>query len=298
MNRADAPTVSIGLPVFNGDPRLRAVLDALLSQTYRDFELIVSDNASSDNTADICLDYAKRDARIKYFRQAENIGAAANFRYVLERANGRYFMWAAADDLRSDDFLEKNLEFLEAHSEYLASTSPVRFENGEFDELAMGDASLEGPVPDRVIKFLRAWHANGRYYSLFRRTPLLEWDGYDDEYLGSDWSLIIFLATRGQFMRIGSGWVVLGTGGFSHGRDIFAVYRKGILCWVLPFHRLSRRAWRAARGASLPQRLLMAWRLVRLNRQAFVAQFRVRFRAAHSSARVTRPGQSPKNADV
>ena len=274
----DTPTATIGMPVFNGERTLRPALDAILSQTLCDFELIVSDNASTDGTAAICQEYAGMDARVRYIRQPRNIGAAANFRYVLEQARGRYFMWAAADDLRSNDFLAENVRFLDSHPSYVASTSPVRFEDGEFDVLAMGDGSLEGSVPERIVAFLRAWHANGRFYSVFRRDPLLEWQGFDDPYLGSDWSLILFLATRGKFKRIDRGWAALGKQGLSHSRDIFSIHRKGMLCWLLPFHRLSRFAWPLARGGTFRLRLHMAWRLVRLNRLAFVEQFRARRR--------------------
>ncbi len=90
--------VSIGMPVFNGEKYIRDALETLLSQSYRDFELIISDNASTDETAVICQQYAARDSRIRYIRQPQNIGVHANFGFVLEQARGKYFMWAAADD--------------------------------------------------------------------------------------------------------------------------------------------------------------------------------------------------------
>lgn len=92
------PTVSIGMPVYNGAEYIRETLDALLAQTFTDFELIISDNASTDETAEICREYAERDLRIVYIRQEGNIGARANFQLVLDKARGAYFMWAAADD--------------------------------------------------------------------------------------------------------------------------------------------------------------------------------------------------------
>lgn len=93
------PQVSIGMPVYNGEPFIREALDSLLAQTFTDFELIISDNASTDGTEAICRDYAAKDKRIRYVRQAENRGAAANFQFVLDEAVGEYFMWAAADDV-------------------------------------------------------------------------------------------------------------------------------------------------------------------------------------------------------
>jgi glycosyltransferase involved in cell wall biosynthesis len=99
------PKVSIGMPVFNGEPFIREALDSLLAQSFIDFELIISDNASTDGTAAICQDYAANDKRISYVRQSSNIGPLANFQYVLDRAVGDYFMWAAADDRWSQDWL-------------------------------------------------------------------------------------------------------------------------------------------------------------------------------------------------
>ena len=76
------PLISVGMPVYNGEAYLRDALDSLLSQTFRDFELIISDNASLDTTEAICREYAGSDSRIRYIRQTENLGAAANFQFV------------------------------------------------------------------------------------------------------------------------------------------------------------------------------------------------------------------------
>ena len=84
--RGISPQLTIGLPVFNGAATIRDALDALLGQTYRDFILIISDNRSGDGTAEICREYAARDARIRFIQQPENLGPAMNFRYVLFEA--------------------------------------------------------------------------------------------------------------------------------------------------------------------------------------------------------------------
>lgn len=101
-----APQVSIGLPVYNGHAYIHETLDSLLIQTYTDFELIISDNASTDDTGAICLDFAARDARIRYVRQTDNCGGQANFQFVLDLAVGEFFMWSAADDIHSPNWVE------------------------------------------------------------------------------------------------------------------------------------------------------------------------------------------------
>jgi|WetSurMetagenome_2_1015567.scaffolds.fasta_scaffold114711_3 glycosyltransferase involved in cell wall biosynthesis len=109
-NRKSPATISIGMPVYNGEKYIREALDTILGQTFTDFELIISDNASTDTTEMICRKYADADTRVRYQRQVQNIGAEANFKFVLEQACGEYFMWAAHDDQWSKNWLEQLLE--------------------------------------------------------------------------------------------------------------------------------------------------------------------------------------------
>jgi glycosyltransferase involved in cell wall biosynthesis len=113
MEKNDVPLVSIGLPVFNGEDFLRRALDTLLAQTFVNFELIISDNASTDKTEEICKEYAARDSRIRYIRQASNLGGLENFNFVLREAHSRYFMWAAVDDQWDPLFIQSLLRRLE-----------------------------------------------------------------------------------------------------------------------------------------------------------------------------------------
>ena len=107
MNVISTPRLSIGLPVYNGADYLAQSLDSLLGQTYEDFELILSSNASTDATDDICRAYAARDSRIRFFRQPTNIGAVPNHYFVFEQATGELFKWASGDDLYARDLLAR-----------------------------------------------------------------------------------------------------------------------------------------------------------------------------------------------
>ena len=107
------PKVSIGMPIYNGEHFLPQTLDSLLTQTYKDFELIISDNASSDRTQEICQHYAAQDSRVRYLRQSANLGASQNFNYVFEQASGEYFKWAAHDDLCAPEYLARCVEVLD-----------------------------------------------------------------------------------------------------------------------------------------------------------------------------------------
>lgn len=109
-NTADTeriPRLSIGMAVYNGEKYLAQSLDSLLAQTYRDFELIISDNASTDATEAICRRYAAADARVRYVRQPENCGSNENFNRAFRLGRGELFKWAAHDDLHDPTFLER-----------------------------------------------------------------------------------------------------------------------------------------------------------------------------------------------
>jgi glycosyltransferase involved in cell wall biosynthesis len=117
------PRLSIGFPVYNGEKFLSESLDALLGQTYEDFELIISDNASTDRTADICLRYAKEDSRIRYVRQPRNIGAAPNHNFLFQQSRGELFKWASADDLYARDLLERCVDALDKYPDAVLAHS-------------------------------------------------------------------------------------------------------------------------------------------------------------------------------
>jgi glycosyltransferase involved in cell wall biosynthesis len=108
-----APRVSIGLPVYNGKKYLAEAIESLLGQSFEDFELIISDNASTDETADICSQYAQQDRRVRYIRQPHNIGLSPNHNVVLDQARGEYFKWAASDDLYGRELVERCVDVLD-----------------------------------------------------------------------------------------------------------------------------------------------------------------------------------------
>ena len=121
-----APRVSVGMPVYNGERFLGEALDSLLSQTFKDFELVISDNASTDTTEEICREYARRDSRIRYFRSEENQGAAWNFNQVFALSSGAYFKWFAHDDVLAPSYLERCVELLDSSDPSVVLVYPQR----------------------------------------------------------------------------------------------------------------------------------------------------------------------------
>ena len=112
---------SVVVPVYNGARFLGEALDSILSQTFTDFELIICDNASTDDTESICQAYLERDKRLRYYRSAENIGAAGNWNRVFELSSGELFKWMADDDCHEPDFLARCVELLHAQAEIVVS---------------------------------------------------------------------------------------------------------------------------------------------------------------------------------
>lgn len=271
------PPVSIGLFIYNAATTLRTAIDSILSQSFEDFELVISDNASTDDTEKICREYAQRDPRVRYIRQQKNQGASRNLEIVFDEARGEYFMWAAHDDVRSPDYLELNLKFLQSHPDYVASTSPVMSEGNAPDPIGMADISLDqGAGEERFLACLETWRANGRFYSLFRREAIAGCKGLRTaDYVGSDIALILELAMKGKFKRLEQGYVVLGRHGVSGSGDLLRVFRKSIGHWLFPMHELGTVVWNRSANFSSWSRFRIAQLIVAMNLMTFLHQFKL-----------------------
>src|SRR5215510_13989836 len=157
------------MPVYNGAATIRAALDSLLAQTFRNFVLVVSDNNSNDSTEEICREYVSRDPRIRYIRQPKNLSPAKNFRFLLFEATTPFFMWATADDLWGPKFVEHTLNFLVSNPDYVCCQTRVAFttKQGE-SHFAMGTYPLTGTWLENAEAFLRNTACNSRFCVLFR----------------------------------------------------------------------------------------------------------------------------------
>ena len=266
--RNKIPLVSIGIPTYNRLDLLDEAIKCAVNQTYKNLEIIISDNASPGNEVEALVkSYMDNDKRIIFKKQFMNIGPGENFKYVLSKAKGDFFLLAADDDARSLDFVEKNLEFLRANHDFIASTSPTRFRDGEFDSKKMGVNSLEGNVEERILLFFNTWHANGRFSSLIRMSVMHK--AYDsDFFLGNDWSVIARLLVKGKFKLIDEGWVILGNDGMSH-NNIFRLFRSKSIEFILPFWVLTISLFKLLNSTSLKFKVKLLLRMIKLNFSAF-----------------------------
>ncbi len=204
------PLVSIGMPTYNGEKTIRIALDLLLAQDFKDFELIISDNASTDNTGNICQHYAARDPRIRYYRNEMNI-EGENFHRVLHLARGKYFMWAADDDLWEPSYVSCMVEVLDSNPD--AVLSFCRFDIIYADKRTLIEDNWSKIIGlGRFSRLLFSscslgkWAVNAHYiYGLYRKEILLNCGGMErrvDGSAGADVVTLFHLLYYGKFVRV------------------------------------------------------------------------------------------------
>jgi glycosyltransferase involved in cell wall biosynthesis len=198
------PPISIGIPVFNGERYLASAVEAFLGQTFSDFELIICDNASTDRTESIGRAFAARDRRVKYVRNATNIGSARNYRRVFELATGKYFRWHAADDLVAPDALARGYEILETQPDVVLAYARTVFIDEHGSRLTTYDdrvEALQNSPSERFIHVLTNLGYCNAMYGLvradtLRKTRLL------GVFVGSDICFHAELSLYGKFREV------------------------------------------------------------------------------------------------
>jgi glycosyltransferase involved in cell wall biosynthesis len=199
-----APLVSIGMPVYNGARFIAPALDSLLAQTYGYFELIISDNGSTDETRAICERYAAVDNRIRYIRQPRNLGAARNWNIVAEEARGTYFKWASANDVCMPDMLERCVEAMQ--SDPRVAVCYGRTELVDDDGQTMGEYPYdlevaEAQPSERFIRVCLELRLNNAQSGVIR-LDVLRATGMERSFAGGDMGLMSELALHGTFRRL------------------------------------------------------------------------------------------------
>lgn len=198
------PLVTIGLPVYNSQRYVRQSIDSLLAQTYRDFVLIISDNASNDGTADICQEYARADSRVQYHRNPVNIGNPGNFNRVFELTKTKYLKWSTSDDLWAPTFVERAVEIMEADSSIALCYPGASIVNSEGGDPQPYDDRLHLMEPDPAERFVSLisnialvhQHLGLIRMSCLRQTHLL------GPFVHSDNNLVAELVLYGKFFEL------------------------------------------------------------------------------------------------
>ena len=194
----------MGMPVFNGEPYLELALASLLAQTYENFELIISDNASTDRTESICRDYANRDARIRYYRNDTNIGLSRNQNRVIALSQGKYFLLAHHDDIRAPEYLERTLQILEADESVVICYTQTQDIDEKGKPMQREEPMLQVDslnLRQRFQDIIRMDHICEPDFGL-TRLETLKATGLHGNYADSDRVLLAELILRGRFYRL------------------------------------------------------------------------------------------------
>ena len=161
------PKLTIGMPVYNGELFIKKAIESVLAQTFTDFELIISNNSSTDSTEEICQDFVNKDNRIQLYTQEKNIGIHRNFNFLLSKAKGEYFAWAAVDDYLDNDFMEKNLKILESDKSVVSSI-------GKIIPYGVDSLDIDSTLVDTSVfpKFLKNFIKSGRRRKMIDAGPI------------------------------------------------------------------------------------------------------------------------------
>ena len=202
---SQVPRVSIGIPVWNGQRYLQAALESVRLQTYRDIDIVVSDNGSTDDTEGICRAAAASDSRIRYFRSATNNGGSWNYNRVLELTNAEFFMWTAADDVLLPSYVERCVDALDAAGDRAAIACPrtqlIDACGTVFEDLNDAGLHLTQPSAHQRVGTMLHAQASHLMYGLIRRSALDRTRGVLPV-IGDDVVLLTELLCRGQLLLI------------------------------------------------------------------------------------------------
>lgn len=249
MNLNNENTIlSIGLPVFNGEQFIKKRIESILSQTFQNFELIISNNASEDKTDEICINYVNKDNRIKYFKQETNIGSLKNFKFVLEHAKYDFFVWAAADDIWENKFLEENIKNLLKNNTLVGSISNVtsfgvndRRTGSKIREFAekiniifskYGSHSIKGTYEEKIRKCIK-YNSAQNFYAIFKTKKLQK--SFVEENSAVDLSIILKVLEWGDIDVIDQNLLKCRTGGISGKGSIETIIKTyGIKSIIFP----------------------------------------------------------------
>lgn len=207
------PQLSLGLPVYNGERYLPCVLECIRSQAFEDYELIISDNASTDRTEEICREHAARDHRVRYLRFSENLGAARNYNRVFEESSSPYFKWVADDDTMAPVFIQRCMETLQSTPDAVIAYALARHIDAAGVPIGAGPCSplrhydWRPTATGRFRQLLEAFRVDGgasapMFWCGVIRSEALRRTRMMGGYFASDLVLLAELILMGRFVEV------------------------------------------------------------------------------------------------
>ena len=211
------PKISIGIPVYNGEKFIHKCIESVLQQTNRNFEIIISDNASTDSTPEICKEFLNKDNRITFVRQNKNMGRLWNFHFLVTKAVGEYFVWVPVDTFLLPEFLERNIAVLESQDKVVGCISKIKVVDNSIDQFETQKRILKkiglvyrpfdtlpitGNYNERIRKYLKhfPWEM---FYSVFRTKALKDSVVLNPSFLvGHDAGLVLNILKHGEIQVV------------------------------------------------------------------------------------------------
>lgn len=200
---SNKPLVNIGMPIYNEEEYLEDALQSLLAQDYENFEIIISDNASTDATPAICEKWQKKDSRIHYYRNESNIGGSKNFNRAFELTKGEYFMWAAGHDLWQPNFISACIETMLTDARISLCYPLLQWVDVDGNLQEVEDVTIETRGYGAIKRYLRAiWRLpQNAIYGVIRRSALEE-TRLALQAVGPDQILLVELSQLGDFAQV------------------------------------------------------------------------------------------------
>jgi glycosyltransferase involved in cell wall biosynthesis len=196
-----APSVSIGIPTYNRERLIGRAIESALHQDYPHVEIVISDNASTDSTPEICRRYAQEHPNVRYIPQPRNLGAIKNFDAVRRQSSGDFFMWLGDDDWLDPSYVRLALARLQVDTDVaLVSGTPLYYVKGIPQGPGRVFSLLQGSAWQRVLAYYWKVGDNGLFYGLMRQAELQ--GSTLTNFMGSDWLFIANMAARGKVVML------------------------------------------------------------------------------------------------
>lgn len=268
--------ISIGIPVYNSEKSIENTIISVLNQTYSNFELVISDNNSTDETFQICLSYAKKDKRIKLVRQTSNIGPERNFEFVLRKAQGDYFTWLGSDDHIEPNYLSEAATILKSNNTYMGVVPQALFDYEVKEAVQPIKFNLDCNEISRLKAFFKKpGRSHGVFYSIFKRSLLDDYAFLAKPFFAWDWCIILYLISHGKFATSNKLSLISGSNGASSSNNIYLTYHLTGLKRVLPYFKFTRYTLMSSNKWSKNAKLFLIFKLLSLNIYFAILEYRI-----------------------
>lgn len=260
--------ISIGLGIYNEEKFVSRMIESILSQTHENFELIISDDCSTDNTNQICKNYEKVDQRISLYTQDKNLGVVKNLQFLLNKSKYDFFIYLAGDDIISENYLEENLQNLLNNSEASCSAGCHIWEDHDLqkDKVCF---ELNGSLYQRLNYFLsNSFNATAMNYALYRTEIMKKCPDLKSKFLGHDWKIMTNALKFGNFIRARNTLITLGRGGISSAPEFMKSEENKTIEKFLPLFEFSNyfiKSFLLDHQLSFLKKKILFFKLVKLN---------------------------------